>query len=42
MRAGQLEVVAQKIGKVDPWRNQRFDALAVNFQRNGVRCRHGL
>jgi hypothetical protein len=39
MRAGQLEMFPQKIGKIDPRRNQRFDALAVNLKRNGMRCR---
>ena len=30
----------QKIGKIDPRRNQRFDALAVDLERNGMRRRH--
>jgi len=31
---------AQKIRKIDPRRNQRLDALAVDLERNGMRCRH--
>jgi hypothetical protein len=30
----------QKIGKIDPRRNQRFDALAVDLKRNGMRRRY--